>query len=84
MGLVYGTERARQTIMTHPNHEHLLRVLDETRSKIGAGSMFGPRPQTPDTSPEAEQVQSWSQAEIDEDALLTDEEVDWQSQKRTF
>jgi hypothetical protein len=83
MGMIYGTDRARQTILTHPNNEHLLHVLDQTKSQIFAGGKFGGRPENQEMSPEAEQAQSWSQAEFDENSLLTDDEVNEKSQKRT-
>jgi len=35
--MFYGASRAQKLIMTHPNHDHLLKVLQETRAEIMAG-----------------------------------------------
>jgi hypothetical protein len=84
--MLYGASRAQETIMTHPNHEHLLKVLQKTRTEIIAGHSFGDRPQT-DSDQESKETQSWpaeqsqtfpsttADSSFDEDTLLTDDEI---------
>lgn len=87
--------------MTHPNHEHLLKVLNQTRSEIMAGRGFGESSGPSESSspsemsPESDQSQSWaserqdafpttstsSMDKFDENTLLTDDQVDRQSQE---
>jgi hypothetical protein len=84
--MLYGASRAQNTIMTHPNHEHLLKVLQQTRKEMMAGRSFG-GDQPIDPSPDARETQSWpaeqqqtfpstsADSSFDENTLLTDEEI---------
>ena len=91
---MYGAYRAHAIIMTHPNHEHLLKVLRETRSEFMAGRGFDGRQSSSDASSEPDQAKGWqpegqdaysstkssSSDTFDEDTLLTDEEIARQNQ----
>jgi hypothetical protein len=90
--MMYGAARAQETIMKHPNHEHLLKVLRETRSEIMSGKGFDQRPS--EMSAEVDTSQSWDSERqstfpstpntqrdgFDNDRMLTDEEINRQSQ----
>jgi hypothetical protein len=92
MGMVYGASAARKVIMTHPNHEHLLKVLAQTRSALMTGQQFGSG-QT-EMSSSNEETQSWPSERqeaypslpssrtdsSDDDSLLTDDEINRQNQ----
>ena len=91
MGMLYGSYRAQKTIETHPNHQHLLKVLKEVMNnrRINAGSSapVGTAPDTDENQlwssdrhrPSASSSES-SKDQFDEDALLTDEEINRKSQ----
>jgi hypothetical protein len=90
--MLYGSSVAQKVIMKHPNHEHLLKVLQETRSELTAGRGFGDGPS--EMSPNTEETQSWPSERqeaypsiptsrkdsFDEDSLLTDDEINRQNQ----
>ena len=88
--MIYGASRAQKTISTHPNHEHLLKVLRDTRKELMAGKDFGgsqsdsaEEAQWPsekqETYPSTPQSTS-SNASFDDDTLLTDDEINRQNQ----
>ena len=89
--MLYGGSAAQKMIMKHPNHDHLLKVLQETRSELTAGRGFGNGPS--EMSPNTEETQSWpseqqeaypsaptSKDSFDEDSLLSDDEINRQNQ----
>ena len=84
--MIYGAQRAQQVILTHPNHEHLLRVLEKTNSRLVAGERFGENvsedgmvSDSSDSYPSNPNNESF-----DDDALLTDDEVNKQNQGGMF
>ena len=84
--MIYGASRAQKTIKTHPNHEHLLNVLRDTRKELMAGKDFG-RDQS-DSDEEAQwplsTPQSSSNSSFDDDTLLSDDEINRQNQGGIF
>lgn len=84
--MLYGASRAQNTIRTHPNHEHLLKVLRETRKELMAGKEFD------GSQSDSEREAQWpsekqetdpsaaSTSSFDEDTLLTDDEINRQNQ----
>ena len=85
--MLYGARRAQQTIIQHPNHEHLLKVLSQTRKEVMAGRGFG-GDKSSELPNETQDQQSWPAEQppafpstpaenptYDEDALLSDEEI---------
>src|SRR5579862_9625143 len=94
--MLFGASRAQSVIMTHPNHAHLLKVLQETKSEIMAGrgpgspsspSSDNPFPETQSSSPSwpSEKQDTYpsttnSKDGFDEDTLLSDEEINRQNQ----
>jgi hypothetical protein len=91
--MVWGAYRAQKLIMTHPNHDHLLNVLSQTRSEVLAGRAFGGRQSSSEMSPDSEQSESWpserqntfpasSSGDSDENSLLTDDQINQQGQER--
>ena len=83
--MLYGAQRAQQVILTHPNHEHLLRVLEQTKKQLMAGEKFGG--DAPDSGIVSDNSGSWpsdrqnaTNSSFDDDALLTDDEINRQNQ----
>jgi hypothetical protein len=91
LGMLYGASRAETIIRTHPNHEHLLKVLKETRAEIMSGRFENPSQsdssddsgqwpsETSVTDPSAPPQSSSTTSSFDDDKLLTDDEIDRQS-----
>jgi hypothetical protein len=87
--MIYGASRAQKTIRTHPNHEHLLKVLRDTRKELMAGKDFGGsqsdsegETQWPSEKQETypSTPQSSSNSSFDDDTLLSDDEINRQNQ----
>lgn len=88
--MLYGATRAQATIRTHPNHEHLLKVLRDTKKELMAGKEFG------GSQSESERDALWPSEQektspststnpiFDEDSLLTDDEIDRRNQGGIF
>lgn len=90
--MLYGGSQAQKVIMSHPNHEHLLKVMQQTRAALMTGQQFGSGQS--DMSPNNEETQSWPserqeaypslpstrKESFDDDALLTDDEINRQNQ----
>lgn len=86
-------QRARTVVMTHPNHEHLVKVLERNRREWTSGRSLD-RGQTGNEASDQTQTESWSSERqdpfsstpnssnesFDEDTLLTDEEINRQNQ----
>lgn len=95
--MLFGASRAQQLIETHPNRQHLLKVLQETRSEIFAGRGPGTRPPSSEEAfPETESsspgwpserqdaypsTPSSSKDTFDDDTLLSDDEINRQNQE---
>src|SRR5438105_1653218 len=98
--MLFGASRAQSIIMTHPNHTHLLKVLQETKSEIMAGrgpgspsssSSDNPFPETQSSSPSwpSEKQDTYpstanSKDGFDDDTLLSDDEINRQNQGGTY
>jgi hypothetical protein len=87
--MLYGATRAQATIRTHPNHEHLLKVLRDTRKELMAGKEFGGSQSESEGDalwPSEQQKMSTSTPNpiFDEDSLLTDDEIDRRNQGGIF
>ena len=84
--MLYGASRVQKTIRTHPNHEHLLKVLRDTRRELMAGKDFGGsqsdtegQAQWPSEKHETDPSAS-STSSFDDNTLLTDDEINRQNQ----
>lgn len=89
--MYYGAHRAAQVIQSHPNKDHLLRVLNDTRMEMLQGHQWGRDSPGAGTEPQSDQwsssdgfggqgQQGQSQGTFDDDHLLSDEEIARQSQ----
>jgi hypothetical protein len=94
--MMYGASRAQELINTHPNHEHLLKVLKETRAEVMSGRFNEQHSSDSDSQSDDSQwsssspperysstPQSSSSSSFDDDSLLTDEEISRQNQGGT-
>jgi hypothetical protein len=69
--MLYGASRAQALIETHPNREHLLQVLKETKSEIFAGrgpgsaSPSDPSLENPFPETESSSLPTWPSEEQD-------------------
>jgi len=60
--MLYGMSQAEKTIMTHPNHEHLLKVLQKSRNEMFGGQFPSRRPdtgQSGSTGSDTNETESW-------------------------
>jgi hypothetical protein len=91
--MLYGGKRANDLISTHPNSEHLLKVLRETRAELLANRGIDYHKPS-EVSHDGDSSDSWSSERqdtypstpnssndsFDEDSLLTDEEINRRNQ----
>lgn len=92
LGMLYGGKRANDLIATHPNSEHLRKVLGEMRAELMANrGVDSHKPEmshngdSGDSSSSERQETypsnpSSSNDSFDEDALLTDDEISRRNQ----
>jgi hypothetical protein len=87
--MLYGAERAQQLVLTHPNNQHLVKVLEQTRTRLVAGEKFGGNDS--DSGMVSDNADSWPSDQqsaypsnpnetFDDDALLTDDEINKENQ----
>jgi hypothetical protein len=75
---MYGASRAEKLISSHPNHEHLLKVLRETRLSAFSENAPQTRQQFPSRdSPLTSQLpeEQFEPEQFDSDTLLSDDQV---------
>ena len=98
--MYYGATRAAQVIQSHPNRDHLLRVLNQTTYEIMRGHEWGAQgdssegrfPSTGQQWPSLDGSGAQGQEQggttpvepFDDDRLLSDEEVNRQSRGGRF
>jgi len=87
-------EQAERVILTHPNNKHLLQVLKQTKNLVMAGQQFEKSGSDSDSGMVSDSPSSWPSERqeafpstpnetFDDDALLTDDEINKQNQGGT-